>query len=292
MRLLVIGKNGQVAHEVVRRAPADVTVTALGRDAFDITDLAAIPALLDANPCDAVLNAAAYTAVDKAESERDVAFLLNADAPGAFARACAERGVPLVHLSTDYVFDGAKSAPYAETDPIAPQSVYGASKAAGEEAVRASGARAAIVRTSWVYASHGGNFLRTMLRLAETREELGIVADQLGRPTWAADLAEACIAMARKLHAGEARAQGVFHYAGAGDASWADFAEAIFAENAKRGAKRARVNRITTADYPTPAKRPANSRLDTSKIEALGIATRDWRVALALCMDEVLPARR
>ncbi|HVY85329.1 MAG TPA: dTDP-4-dehydrorhamnose reductase [Caulobacterales bacterium] len=288
MKVLVFGKSGQLAQALAECAGDDVSIVALGRGACDLTQTSAIAmAIADAAP-DAVINAAAYTAVDKAESEPEAAEALNALAPAAMAAACAARGVPFVHVSTDYVFDGAKSAPYIESDPIAPQSAYGRSKAGGERDVLASGARAAILRTSWVYSAHGANFVKTMLRLAATRDEIGVVADQFGRPTWARDLADACLASAKALVAGKDEAAGVFHYAGGGDATWADFAEAIFAEAARRGLPNARVKRITTADYPTPAKRPANSRLDTTKIEAaLGIRARPWREALALCMDEI-----
>jgi dTDP-4-dehydrorhamnose reductase len=287
LRVLVIGRNGQLAREMTRRAPDDVIVTAIGRPDLDLANPRIGAAFVRDFACDVVLNAAAYTAVDKAESEPEAAMLMNAEAPGAIAQACAARDIPFVHISTDYVFDGGKPAPYVETDPAAPQGVYGRSKRAGEEAVLSAGGRTAIIRTSWVYASHGANFLRTMLRLAETRDEVGVVADQFGRPTLAADLADACFATLRQLAARNTAAQGVFHYAGAGDATWADFAETIFAESARRGGPSARVRRITTAEYPTHARRPANSRLDTTKIEALGIKPRPWREAVALCMDEI-----
>ncbi|MEJ0059347.1 MAG: dTDP-4-dehydrorhamnose reductase [Terricaulis sp.] len=291
LRVLVIGKTGQLARELALRAPNDLAVTAIGRPELDLANPTNAAAFVRDFPCDAVINASAYTAVDKAESELDAAMLLNAEAPGAIAAACAARDIPFVHVSTDYVFDGEKSAPYVETDATEPQGAYGRSKLTGETFVLTAGERAAIIRTSWVYASHGANFLRTMLRLAETRDELGVVADQFGRPTWAADLADVCLAVTRELAARNANAQGVFHYAGAGDATWADFAEAIFAASAQRGGPSARVRRITTAEYPTPAKRPANSRLDTTKIEALGVTPRPWREAVALCMDEIAAQR-
>ncbi|HWA00038.1 MAG TPA: dTDP-4-dehydrorhamnose reductase [Caulobacterales bacterium] len=288
MKILVLGKNGQLAQALAARNSDKLAIVALGREACDLLRPDSIAAALAREAPNAVINAAAYTAVDKAESEPDAAMALNAVAPGAMAAACAARGTPFVHVSTDYVFDGLKTSPYVETDPIAPQSVYGRTKAEGEAAVTHAGGEAAILRTSWVYASTGANFVRTMLRLAATREELGVVADQLGRPTWARDLADACLASAIALANRDAAARGVFHYGGAGDATWADFADAIFAEAAKRGMPSARVNRITTADYPTPAKRPANSRLATTKIEAaLGLRARPWREALALCMDEI-----
>ncbi len=288
-RILVIGHSGQLATELRKLAlPRGVTLEALGRDRLDLLETAVLAEKLrDLRPS-AVINAAAFTAVDRAETEPAAAFALNRDSPALLAHACADLGAPLVHLSTDYVFDGAKPAPYVETDAKAPLNVYGRSKAEGEDAVLASGAHAMIVRTSWVFAAHGQNFMRTMLRLAETRDEVPVVADQIGRPTAAADLAQASLAMVLRALDGDRASTGVFHYAGAGDATWADFAEAIFAESAKAGAKSARVRRITSAEYPTPARRPANSRLDTAKI---GVTPRDWREACAICVREVLAAR-
>lgn len=289
-RILVIGHSGQLATALRKlELPRGLELEALGRDRFDLLKTALLHAKLrDLRP-DIVINTAAFTAVDRAETETAAAFALNRDGPAALARACADLGAGLIHLSTDYVFDGAKAAPYLETDARAPLNTYGRSKAEGEDAVLASGAHAAIIRTSWVFAPHGQNFLRTMLRLAETRDEIAVVADQIGRPTAAADLAQACLAMALRALDRDPDSAGLFHYAGAGDASWADFAEAIFTEAAKAGARPARVKRITTAQYPTPARRPANSRLDTGKIRtALGITPRDWREACAICVREAL----
>jgi dTDP-4-dehydrorhamnose reductase len=288
--LLVIGRAGQLATELARLpAPAGFTIETVGRDQLDLLKPGSVGEAIAALQPAAVINAAAYTAVDKAETEIDTAFALNRDGPAAIARACATIGASLVHISTDYVFDGTKRSPYVETDLKSPTSVYGRSKSEGEDAVLTSGANASIIRTSWVYASHGANFLRTMLRLADTRDEIGVVSDQLGRPTWAKDLAIASLATAIRAREGDVEAREVFHYGGAGDATWADFAEVIFEGAAKRGARASRVKRITTAEYPTPAKRPANSRLDTGKIErALAISARDWREATALCLDELL----
>lgn len=285
MKIVVLGRSGQLARALAR-APihGDATLVSLGRDALDLTDASTTAAVLGAQRADLIINAAAYTAVDKAESEPAAAFALNRDAPAAIARFCAESGARLVHVSTDYVFDGAKAGAYVEDDARAPLNVYGRSKAEGEDAVLNSGADAVIVRTSWVYAAEGANFLRTMLRLAETRDEIGVVDDQIGAPTWAADLADACLA------AGAATARGAFHYAAAGAGSWADFAEAVFTEAAQRGLPHARVKRISARDYPTAAARPANSRLDTSKFErAFGVVLRPWREALGACMGEVRP---
>jgi dTDP-4-dehydrorhamnose reductase len=287
--ILVLGRSGQVARELQKVGPpAGCSFVFAGREEFDLLQRDDVHALLDAHAPAAVINASAYTAVDKAESEPDAAFRLNRDAPGLVARACTDRDTPFVHFSTDYVFDGSKAEPYVETDKRNPQSVYGASKAEGEEAVEGAGGRAVILRTSWVYSSFGANFIKTMLRLAQTRDELGVVADQLGRPTWAEDCARGALHVTQALLDGDPRALGVFHLAGAGDASWADFADAIFDESGRRGGRRPRVNRITTADYPTPARRPANSRLDTTKItQALGWAPRPWRESLAACFDEL-----
>jgi dTDP-4-dehydrorhamnose reductase len=288
MRILVIGESGQLARALSRLD----RVVCVGRAMFDLADATpkTAEALIRMHGAEAVINAAAYTAVDQAESEPGAAYALNRDGPAALAHACAAVDIGLVQVSTDYVFDGLKSTPYFETDVKAPQSVYGASKSAGEDGVLTSGARAAVLRTSWVYAAEGANFVRTMLHLAQTREEIGVVADQSGRPTWAADLAVTCTKVARLLAAKERIAEGVFHYAGAGDATWADFAEAIFEKARAHGWPSARVKRIATADYPTPAKRPANSRLDTGKIEVdLDLRPRPWREALDLCLREIAP---
>ena len=234
----------------------------------------------------AVINASAYTAVDRAESEPDAAYRLNRDAPGAMAQACAELDIPFVHISTDYVFDGCKPEPYVETDPLNPLSVYGASKAAGEGAVQAAGGRWTIFRTAWVFSSYGANFIKTMRRLASEREEVSVVADQWGRPTLAADIAAACLrAAASPAGSGEAALPGLFHLAGADDAVWADVAEHVFLDCERRTGKRPTLRRISTADYPTPAKRPENSRLDTIKLQATGWKPRPWREAVTRCLE-------
>ncbi len=290
MRILVIGRNGQLARELERLgAPSGSTLEFAARPQIDLAEPQTLAALVAERRPDLVINAAAYTAVDKAETEADLAHLVNAEGPGALARACAKAGAALVHVSTDYVFDGSKAGPYLETDPIAPVNAYGRSKAAGEAAVLQSGARAAVVRTAWVYSAEGANFVRTMLRLAETREELGVVADQRGRPTWARDLAEAVLALGARLVAEDEAARGVFHFSNGGEATWADFAEAIFEDSKARGGPSARVRRITTAEFPTPAARPANSRLDTAKFTTVtGLTPRPWREALGLCLDELV----
>lgn len=284
--VLVIGKTGQLARELAL-ADTPLTLEFLGRDTLDLARPAEAAEVVRARRPTLVLIAAAYTAVDRAEAEEETARLVNAESPGAIARACVETGAGLLHVSTDYVFDGSKPEPYVEDDPIAPASAYGRTKAEGEAAIRASGARAAIVRTSWVYSPFGANFVKTMLRLAESRDEVGVVADQLGRPTAAADLAAALLELGSRMAARDVTAEGLFHYSGAGDATWADFAEAIFASSARRGGKTAAVRRITTAEFPTPARRPANSRLDTARIEGLGVRPRPWREALEICLDRL-----
>jgi dTDP-4-dehydrorhamnose reductase len=278
MRILVFGRTGQVATEIQRQAE----VTALGREVADLSDpMACAEAIRDHAP-DLVINAAAYTAVDRAESEEDLATVINGVAPGAMARACANLGIPFCHVSTDYVFDGSGTAPRAPSDPVAPCNAYGRSKLAGEEAVRAAGGQAAILRTSWVFSAHGGNFVKTMLRLSETRDALSVVDDQIGGPTPAADIAAALLSMGRAMVAGHAG--GLYHFSGAPDASWADFAREIFAQAGRATV----VAGIPTRDYPTPAARPQNSRLDCGSLAAeFGIGRPDWRAGLARVLKEL-----
>lgn len=281
-RILIIGRSGQLATALQRIGGAGVE--AWGHDRFDLADPSSMqPKLADFGAA-AVINAGAYTAVDQAETDQDRAFALNRDGPAALAAACAALRLPLVHLSTDYVFDGAKAGAYVEDDVRAPLSVYGRSKAEGEIAVLAHGGT--VVRTSWVFAAQGKNFVRTMLALTEKSDRISVVNDQTGRPTWADDLARACLALASRRDVGGE----VFHFAGADDATWADFAEGIFAEAAARGLKSARVSRILSEEYPTAAVRPSNSRLDSSKFAArTAMAPRPWREALSLCMDQIAP---
>lgn len=287
--ILVLGRNGQVARELAKLGPPrGFEMAFVGRERFDLLSDADPAALIESFAPALVINASGYTAVDKAESEPEAAMKLNRDAPGVLARACARGEVPFVHFSTDYVFDGTKPAPYVEEDPIHPLGVYGGTKAAGEAAVLDAGGRCTVLRTSWVYSSFGANFVKTMLRLAETREELGVVADQIGRPTWAEDCARAALRVGAALLDDEIAGGEVFHLSGAGDATWAEFAEAIFDQSARRGGKRPKVNHITTDQYPTPAKRPANSRLDCAKITAaLDLPMRPWRESLASCFEEL-----
>lgn len=289
-RVLVIGGSGQLGMELTQAVlPVGWRQSAPAREQLDLTDASTIAAFVGAERPQIIINASAYTGVDKAETEPDLAFALNCDGPAALARAAKAVDAALVHVSTDYVFSGEGDRAYIESDAKAPLGVYGRSKSEGEDAVLASGARAAIVRTSWVFSSHRANFVKTMLRLGETREEVSVVADQHGRPTSARDLAVTCLALAQHLHERKTNAEGVFHFANAGDTTWADFAEAIFTGAHERGRPPVRVKRIATADYPTPAQRPANSRLDTSKISALfGHPPRPWRLALEECLDELL----
>lgn len=279
------GGPGQLVLSLVERGAA------YGSERFDVVavgppelDLAApdddrVHAALAAARPDVIVNAAAHTAVDKAEREPELAFAINADGAGAVARAAARLGVPLVHVSTDYVFSGDKPEPYLESDATGPTGVYGASKLAGETAVLASGADAAILRTAWVYSPFGTNFVKTMLRLAQTREELGVVADQRGNPTNALDLADAVLTVAANLKTDPAAGlRGLFHATGSGEASWAEFAAAIFAASAAQGGPAARVMPITSAEYPTLARRPGNSRLDCNRLaQRHGVRLPHWR---------------
>jgi dTDP-4-dehydrorhamnose reductase len=288
MKLLMFGRTGQVATEVQRRAPEGVAVTALGREQADLSDPEACAEAIRAHAPDAVINAAAWTAVDRAEAEEDAATVINGDAPGAMARACADLRIPFVHISTDYVFDGAGETPFAPDHPTAPLGAYGRSKLAGEEAVRAAGGTHAILRTSWVVSAHGANFVKTMLRLGAERDRLTIVADQVGGPTCAADIADACLRIAAQLKEDPAKS-GTYHFSGAPDVSWADFAREIFAQ----AGLAPEVVDIPTSAYPTPARRPFNSRMDNGRTEAVfGIARPDWREGLRAILKDLGRADR
>lgn len=290
MRILIFGRIGQLGTELARRPWAPGTqLIFLDRDEVDIGNPAAVTGAIAANPCDLVINAAAYTAVDKAEAEPDAAFAVNRDGPRAMAEICRARGMPLLHVSTDYVFDGTKSTPYSEADAITPLGVYGHSKAEGEQAVRDALPEHVILRTAWVYAAHGHNFVKTMLRLAADRPELRVVADQHGCPTAAADLAMALHQLAERYAAERSLAWGTYHFTGQGETTWHGFAQAIIDLAAPVTGKRPLVQAITTADYPTPARRPANSRLDCRRMtEVFGITARPWPEALAEVVAELL----
>jgi len=285
MKALVFGTTGQLGIELARTAPPGTLLLAFGREAADLTHPEACAALVAATDADVVINAAAYTAVDAAENDRETARLVNAEAPGAMARAAAARGTLFLHVSTDYVFDGSGTRPWREEDPVAPLGVYGQTKLAGERAVMAAGGPHAILRTSWVFSAHGRNFVKTMLRLGSEREVVSVVDDQRGGPTAAADIARALWTIAGAFAAGRGTS-GLFHYAGAPTVSWAGFAETIFA--AASLPREPQVTRISTADYPTPAKRPANSTLDCARIRAAyGIEQPDWRASLARVIREL-----
>lgn len=280
MSLLVFGKTGQCAVELARRAPE---AQFLGREQADLSNPTACAEAIRTHGPSAVINAAAYTAVDRAETDEAEAHLVNAEAPGAMAGACAELGIPFVHISTDYVFAGDGSDPWQPDDPVAPLGAYGRTKLAGEEAVRAAGGVHAILRTSWVVSAHGGNFVKTMLRLGAERDSLTIVADQIGGPTWAGDIAAACLSIADQLGRDRAKT-GTYHFSGAPDVSWADFARAIFATTGLDCA----VQDIPTSAYPTPATRPPNSRMDMrTTTETFGIARPEWQIGLAEILDEL-----
>ena len=285
MRIAVTGATGQVATSLQERAGPKLEVVALARPAFDLASRAAVLAGLEAARPDVIVNAAAYTAVDKAETEEAEAFRVNAEGAGHVAEAAERLGVPLIHLSTDYVFDGALDRPYREDDRTGPTGAYGHSKLAGEKAVAAACENSVILRTAWVYSPFGTNFVRTMLRLNETRDEVGVVADRRGNPTSALDIAEALVAIAARVKDDASpRLRGIFHMPGSGEATWADFAEAVFREAEARGRRSTRVKRIATADYPTPARRPANSRLDNEKLARVyGLSLPDWRHSVAAC---------
>ena len=301
MRMIVTGAQGQVGWELTRRAATlGHEVLAWDMAELDITDADAVQQALDASGAELVINAAAYTAVDKAEQESEQAFAVNRDGPAHLAAACARLNLPLLHISTDYVYDGAKIDPYVETDPTTPLGVYGASKLAGDEAVRSLWSRHLILRVSWVFGIHGHNFVKTILRLAREREELRIVADQRGCPTYAGDLADVLLELAGRIaEIDEQNAWGVYHYCGAPATTWHGFASAIIerAREEERVAPKRRsrkaalaapeplivqsVTPITTAAYPTPAARPINSVLDCAKLaERFGIQPRPWQAGL------------
>jgi dTDP-4-dehydrorhamnose reductase len=284
LRLLVFGRTGQVATELLRLAGPGLAVEALGRDRADLSEPNACAAAIDRAEADVVVNAAAWTAVDRAEVEEDAAHVVNAAAPGAIALACAARRMPFLHVSTDYVFDGSGETPRAEDAPVAPLNAYGRSKLAGERAVAAAGGQHVVLRTSWVFAGHGSNFVATMLRVGATRSRLTVVDDQVGGPTPAAAIAAALVAIARAFGEGRGRS-GIYHFAGAPDASWRGFAEAVFDA---AGGPRPEVAAIRTADWPTPAARPLNSRLDCARIaQDYGVGRPDWRAALGPAVAEL-----
>lgn len=278
MKVLVFGATGQVATQLQRQA----TVQALGREQADLADPAACARIIAETDADVVINAAAYTAVDAAETDEALAMLVNGDAPTQMAQAATARGIPFLTISTDYVFDGQGSDPHSLDTPTNPINAYGRSKLAGEIGVRSAGGAHAILRTSWVFSAHGNNFVKTMLRLGAERDELRIVSDQIGGPTAAADIAKCLLSMAEKMVHGHA--SGTYHYASTPNVSWADFAREIFDQAGLSVA----VTGIPTAQYPTPAARPLNSRLDCAALTAdFGITQPDWKTSLAKVIDDL-----
>lgn len=292
MRIAVTGSNGQVVTALAERGgAAGITVLTVGRPSLDLADPGSVgPALVAAEP-DVIVSAAAYTAVDKAETERDLAWRVNAAGAGSVAAAARSLGVPVVHLSTDYVFDGTKDGPWTESDPVGPLGVYGASKLAGEYAVAAATPDHAVLRVAWVVSPFGANFIKTMLRLGESRDVLRVVADQVGGPTSALDIADGILTVCRnlKFHPDDPMLRGTFHMGPSGSGSWADLAELVFERLVAHGGKTVAVERISAADYPTPARRPANSRLDSRLIaERHGIVLPDWRRSVTAIVDRLL----
>ena len=285
--ILLTGGSGQVGTEVIRLAPAGVNIIAPGRNVLDMSDADAVASIVASRPWAAVINSAAHTAVDRAENEILSAWKINALAPAALAQATAQAGIPLIQVSTDYVFDGSGAGYYVETDPVAPVSVYGASKEAGEQAVRTGNPRHVILRTAWVVSPHGANFIKTMLRLAETRPELRVVDDQHGCPTSATDIALALLTITQRMIADPDAPSGTYHFVNSGEATWCDLARTIFEVAAAHGRPAPEVEGITTADYPTPARRPANSRLNAEKLARdYAISPRPWQEAV----DEIVTA--
>mgnify|MGYP000707550656 CR=1 FL=1 len=289
IHILVTGGAGQVGLELQRAAwPEGVVLHAPSRDELDLTSAASIQALFGKVPFAAVINSAAWTAVDKAETEVAGAFAANAGGPALLADVTRERDIPLVQVSTDYVFDGDKAEPYVESDPVAPIGIYGASKLAGEMAVRLGNPRSVVLRTAWVLSAHRANFLKTMLRLAADRPALRVVADQHGCPTSATDIAEALKTIVLRMIADEGAPTGVYHFVNAGEASWADLAREVFLLSAEVGGPSAQVEGIPSEHYPTPARRPKNSRLSTAKISAdYGVQPRPWQTVVADIITEL-----
>lgn len=292
MKILITGAHGQLGHELIRLS-GNHQILAAGRGELDITDYDAVLTYFGQFIPDVVINAAAYTAVDKAESDVEAAFAVNRDGPANLARYCQMTGIPLIHISTDYVFDGTKNGAYDEGDPVAPLGVYGTSKLAGEQAVLNQCPKSVVLRTSWVFSSHGQNFVKTMLRLGAERKELGIVADQQGCPTSAAELARAIYSVLEKGL--NNHHWGVYHFCQPAPATWFEFAQAVFDTAREQGfdVKVNRVNAIATSDYPTPAKRPGNTVMDCSKfVQTFGFEIRPWRESLAEVVQTLAGERR
>ena len=295
MKLAVTGSRGQLASALREEAQArGAEVVTLCRPRFDLANAVSVAEAVSTLDVDVLINAAAYTAVDRAEAEQAAAFAANAQGAGFVARACAERGIPIIHVSTDYVFDGRKNAPYVETDPTSPVCVYGRSKRDGEDQVARACAEHIILRTAWVHSPFGANFVKTMLRLGKERDEISVVSDQLGTPTYAPHLAEAIVTIAQRMLAEPANiGWGVYHCANGGEGTWHDVAVAAFQSSLALGGPFARVRPIPSSAYPVAAQRPMNSRLDSTKLaEVLGVQLPDWRRGVELGVARLLAAER
>lgn len=288
MRVLVIGSSGQLGFELMRTAwPASWSISGLTHGDLDITDSGAVDRVLNASGSALVVNAAGYTAVDRAEIDSPAAFAVNRNGAAHVADACARTGIPLMHISTDYVFDGTKRDAYAEDDPVAPINVYGASKAAGEDEVRRRSARHLILRTSWLYGAHGTNFVKAMLRLGAERPELRVVDDQLGSPTAAADLAACIVQISHRIATASPR-WGTYHLCGAGATTWYEFARCIFDLRTSGRNAAPRLRSVSSAEFDAPARRPPNSRLDCGRMQRVfGVACPPWETSLARRLPEI-----
>jgi dTDP-4-dehydrorhamnose reductase len=289
--ILIVGKNGQLARCLDDQATAhNIPIVAVGRPELDLESETSVDRVIAEVAPSAIINAAAYTAVDRAEAEPGCAFSINCAGAGFLAAQAGRLGIPLVHFSTDYVFDGTKTSPYVEEDAPAPINVYGSSKLASEAIVIEGCPGAVVLRTSWVYSPYGTNFVRTMLRLARSQRLTRVVGDQLGTPTSASDLASAALTIVKKLHSARGcEASGIYHLAGQGETSWHGFAAAIFSNLARRGQSVSVLEAIATEDYPTPARRPRNSRLDSSKAaRVFGVQLPQWQVSLETCLDRLM----
>ncbi|MFP3494584.1 dTDP-4-dehydrorhamnose reductase [Pseudomonas sp. SIMBA_059] len=285
LKILITGQHGQVSQELQQRLPGLGELIVLGRDQLDLANVEQIRQQVRAQSPSLIINAAAHTAVDQAESEPDAAFAINATAPGILAEEAKALGIPLIHYSTDYVFDGGKPAPYTENDTPNPLGVYGQSKLAGEQAIAAVGGEYLVLRTSWVYSSHGKNFLLTMQRLLQEKPHMRIVADQIGAPTWAGSIAESTRALIERWLAGEAGEWGVYHLTAQGETSWFGFAQAIGEHLRAQGKPCAELEAIPSSAYPTPAQRPLNSRLDCSRLQQQWqVSQPRWQDALRECL--------
>ncbi|MBC3233753.1 dTDP-4-dehydrorhamnose reductase [Pseudomonas lurida] len=287
MRILITGQHGQVSRELQRHLQGLGELIVLGRDQLDLANPDQIRQQVRAHRPDLIINAAAHTAVDQAQSEPEVAFAINATAPGVLAEEAKALGIPLIHYSTDYVFDGSKPAPYTEADTPNPLGVYGQSKLAGEQAIAAVGGEHLILRTSWVYSSHGKNFLLTMQRLLQEKPQMRIVADQIGAPTWAGSIASSTRTLIERWQAGEPGEWGVYHLTAGGETSWFGFAQAIGEHLRQQGKACADLEPIPSSAYPTPAKRPLNSRLDCTRLQQQWhVSQPHWQDALRECLAQ------